>query len=211
MKRMMTVIAVAIVALVGALNAQAQGGFRWGVMGGANFSKFSTKTEDLKSNLFTGFHVGPVVEYELPVFPIAIEAGLLYSQKGMELTDGKINKDDAFTLRSNIIEIPVNLKAYVFSIPAARFFVIAGPSFNFALNTKVGDIKLDKLADIKANKTGISINAGIGAEVAKIIQISATFNVAMNDSYKFEDAAKVVNEYLNTKEKGFSITARVLF
>lgn len=208
MKRIYTVVSVIILGLASSLTAQAQGGFRWGVMGGASFSKFSTNQEKLKSDLFTSFHIGPMVEYELPIFPLALEAGLLYAQKGMDIEKAG---EDALSLKSNLIEIPVNVKGYVFSIPAARFFILAGPSFNFALNTNIGDIKLDNSNDIKANKLGIGLNAGIGVEVLKYLQISATFNAAMSDSYKFEGAAKVLNDYINTKEKGFSVTARVLF
>ena len=208
MKRIYTVVSVIILGLASSLTAQAQGGFRWGVMGGATFSKFSTNQDKLKSDLFTSFHIGPMVEYELPIFPLALEAGLLYAQKGMDIEKAG---EDALSLKSNLIEIPVNVKGYVFSIPAARFFILAGPSFNFALNTNIGDIKLDNSNDIKANKLGIGLNAGIGVEVLKHLQISATFNAAMSDSYKFEGAAKVLNDYINTKEKGFSVTARVLF
>lgn len=208
MKRIYTTIIVALVALAGTLNANAQGSFRWGLMGGANFSKFSTNTADYKSDLFTAFHVGPMVEYELPIFPLAIEAGLLYTQKGMDITKAG---DEALKLKSNLIEIPVNLKGYVMSLPGARFFLLAGPSFNFALNTNIGDIKLENKDDIKANKMGIGLNAGIGVEVLKYLQISATFNAAMTEGYKFEGTEKVFNDYINTKNKGFSVTARVLF
>lgn len=208
MKRIYTVVSVIILGLASSLTAQAQGGLRWGVMGGATFSKFSTNQDKLKSDLFTSFHIGPMVEYELPIFPLALEAGLLYAQKGMDIEKAG---EDALSLKSNLIEIPVNVKGYVFSIPAARFFILAGPSFNYALNTNIGDIKLENSNDIKANKLGIGLNAGIGVEVLKYLQISATFNAAMSDSYKFEGAAKVFNDYINTKEKGFSVTARVLF
>lgn len=208
MKRIYTIVSVIILGFASSLTAQAQGGLRWGIMGGANFSKFSTNKEELKSDLFTAFHVGPMVEYELPIFPLALEAGLLYSQKGANFgDDGK----DFLSFKSNLIEIPVNVKGYVFSIPAARFFILAGPSFNFVLNTNINKINADKINDIKANKMGIGLNAGLGVEVLKYLQISATFNAAMSDSYKLESASKSFNDFFNKKEKGFSVTARVLF
>lgn len=207
MKRIYSIITVAIVALMAGVNAQAQGGFRWGVMGGANFSKFSTNTKALKSDLFTSFHIGPMAEYELPIFPVAIEAGLLYTQKGSELSFEGIK--ESFNLKSNIIELPINLKGYVFSIPAARFFVVAGPSFTYALSSNVGDIDMDKLKNMKANKFGVNLNAGIGVEVLKHLQIAATYNAAMTEGYKLNDQS--ISDFLNTKEKGFSVTARVLF
>ncbi|MDO5017656.1 MAG: porin family protein [Porphyromonas sp.] len=207
MKRIYTAFAVILVALIGMSSANAQG-FRWGLMGGANFSKFSTNTEELSGQLFTAFHVGPMVEYELPIFPVAIEAGVLYSQKGMDM---QMAGEDALNLKSNMIELPVNLKAYLFSIPAARFFVVAGPSFNFALNTEVKDMKINELNNIQANKVGINLNAGIGVEVLKHLQLSATFNAAMNDSYKLEGVSEAYQDFIGTKEKGFSVTARVLF
>ena len=68
-----------------------------------------------------------------------------------------------------------------------------------------------EIKDIKANKMGIGLNAGLGVEVLKYLQISATFNAAMSDSYKLESASKSFNDFFNKKEKGFSVTARVLF
>lgn len=208
MKRIITMVAVAIIALASTISANAQGGFRWGIMGGANFSKFSTKAADYKSDLFTAFHIGPMVEYELPIFPVAIEAGLLYSQKGSSMEQAS---KEILKFRSNLIEVPVNVKGYVFSIPAARFFVIAGPSFNFALNTNVEALNIDAIKDVKAQRFGVNLNAGIGVEVLRYLQLSATFNAAMTDSYKFENAGKVINDFLSTREKGFSVTARLLF
>ncbi len=201
-------VAVATLALIGTVSASAQGGFRWGLMGGANFSKFSTTISDYQSDLFTAFHIGPMVELELPILPVAIEAGVLYSQKGVTMEQAG---NEILKFKSNLVEIPLNLKGYIFSIPAVRFFVIAGPSFNFALNTSVGDIKVKEITDVKANRIGVNLNAGIGVEVLKSLQISATYNAAMTDSYKFENAGKVVNDFLNEKEKGFSVTARLLF
>ncbi len=207
MKKIYTLFAVAIVALMASVNANAQGGFRWGLMGGANFSKFSTNAKELKSNLLTSFHIGPMVEFELPIFPVAFEAGVLYTQKGTELSWEGIQ--ESFQLKSNMIEVPVNVKGYVFSIPAARFFVVAGPSFSYALSSNVQDIKFNELKDLKAKKFGVNLNAGIGVEVLKYLQLSAMYNAAMTNGYEL--SGKSVNDFLNTKEKGFSVTARLLF
>lgn len=62
--------------------------------------QLSTNTADYKSDL-TAFHVGPMVEYELPIFPLAIEAGLLYTQKGMDITKAG---DEGPKLKSNLID-----------------------------------------------------------------------------------------------------------
>lgn len=202
------IVALATLSGVGTTNAMAQGGFRWGLMGGAHFSKWSTKSADYRSQLFTAMQVGPMVEYELPILPIAIEAGLLYSQRGASL---EMASEEALSLKSHLIEVPVQLKAYVLSVPAARFFVIAGPSLHFALNSSIGDIRLTEVRDIKANRVGVNLHAGIGVELLRYLQLSASFGAAMVDGYRFEGIYQSLNDYVNTKDKGVTVTARLLF
>lgn len=50
---------------------------------------------------------------------------------------------------------------------------------------------------------GIGLNAGIGVEVLKYLQISATFNAAMTEGYKFEGTERVSMTISTQKTKAF--------
>lgn len=208
MKRLMTTMAVVMLALFSVGSAQAQGGLRWGAMVGANFSKFSTDVNAMKSEYMTAFHIGPMVEYELPIIPLGVEAGLRFSQKGNDFTKDDIRQ----ILKSNYVEIPVNAKYYFGVFPGIRVFLMAGPSFNFLINTSLEDAAGGfKLDDFEAQKFGLDLNAGLGVEIMRFFQVSAAYSASMTNDYKFTSIGGVAKDYINAKNKGFAVTARILF
>lgn len=219
MKRILTVI-VAVLAVFCATEASAQ--LRYGIMAGANFNKASVKLEDYKNGKYmTGFQIGPVMEYEinLGVASLGVEGGVLFTQKGVKFTDettlGELGETVLGTFKSNYIEIPVNAKLYFVTGPAVRMFVKAGPSFNFNISKKevLRDVDGHSVAlpGYERSAFNLSLNAGLGVEVLRMLQISASYSASMLPDYKYESVGKSWKDFLNTKNKGFVITAAVLF
>lgn len=219
MKRIFTLVAVSLIAILGMSEASAQ--LRYGVMAGANFNQASIKIDDYKNGKnMTGFQIGPVVEYgfDLGVTTVAAEGALLFSQKGVKFAEDMTLKDlgtlAGNTFKSNYIEIPLNAKLYFSVAPAVRMFVKAGPSFNFNISKKEveiggGNIKLP--TGLERQRVGVGLQAGLGVEVLKMLQISAGYSASMTPDYKLDTVGGAVKDFLNTKNKGFTITAAVLF
>lgn len=219
MKRVFTLAAITILALLGVTDASAQ--FRIGVMAGANFNEASIKIDDYKNGKnMTGFQVGPVAEYgfDLGVATIGVEGALLFSQKGVKFTEdltlNEFGKIAGATFKSNYIEVPVNAKLYFGVAPAVRLFVKAGPSFNFNISKKEVDVNVAGNTvgipnGMERQKVGVGLQAGFGVEVLKLLQISAGYSASMTPDYKL--SSNSVKDFLNTKNKGFTISAAVLF
>ena len=60
-----------------AMPAQAQ--IHFGVKGGLNLSKasFSNVSENFKKDNFTGFFIGPMAEFNIPIVGLGVDASLL--------------------------------------------------------------------------------------------------------------------------------------
>ena len=189
-------------------SAEAQ--FHWGVRAGADFSKFPTTAEQLKSDYYTGFHVGPTVEMKLPL-RFSVDASLLFSQKNVGITSmEKTEVKDI--LKTNYFVVPVNAKFDLVSFPGADVMVIAGPQFNFKLNNNLEDLKdLNTLRETEAKKASVGVNVGLGVRVLKMLQISALYNATLSDDYKFTSLNQTTKDVFNAKTNSFVIQAAVLF
>ena len=118
MKKFFGVFLVAICCLAMATPAQAQL-LKWGLKGGVNMAKidWSGGYEGNKDNS-TGFFIGPMAEFTIPVIGLGIDGALMYSQRGDEY-------------KQQGIEIPVNLKYTIGLGSMLGVYVAAGPDFFF--------------------------------------------------------------------------------
>ena len=99
MKKIFSALLVAICICM-AMPTQAQ--INFGVKGGLNLSKASFSKADFKKDNFTGFFIGPMAEFKIPVVGLGLDGALLFSQRGIEVEGTKI--------KQNGLDIPINLK-----------------------------------------------------------------------------------------------------
>lgn len=89
--------------------SQAQAQLAWGLKAGANLSDASFKgLKDIKVDNLSGFFVGPMIEFKLPVFGLGVDGSLLYSQTKMKFINETTNI--GATNRQHELDIPLNLK-----------------------------------------------------------------------------------------------------
>lgn len=164
MKKIISVLMVAV-CLMMAAPAQAQ--LHFGVKGGLNLSKVSFSKSDLKGDNKTGWFIGPMAEFTLPIIGIGADVAALYSQtelaaKGYS-TDAKLKT----------IEIPVNLK-WSFGLGSMLgAYIAAGPQFGFNIGNKKGFMNYD----LKKNNT--SFNVGAGMKLIRHLQLGVNYNFAL--------------------------------
>lgn len=207
--RQFLITALVILAGAGAtLTADAQ--IRWGVRGGADFSKFPTTPEQFDSEYYTGFHIGPTAELDLPL-GFSLDASLLFAKKNVGLTMAETKVKDI--LKTNYFTVPVNAKFDLLSLPLAKLMVIAGPQFNFMLSNNLEELPeaLSQQQKIEAQKMSMGINIGLGVQVLEFLQISALYNATLSDDYKFTGVSETMEDVFNAKTNSFLIQAAVLF
>lgn len=192
MKKVVGLVLVALMALM-AIPAQSQ--IRFGVKGGVNISSihFTNLPKNLKSDNVTGFQIGPMIEVMVPLAGMGVEVAALYSQKG----------SDEF--KTDYIDVPVNLK-WKFGLPIAKIYLAAGPYVGFRVGgDKVWDIPGGVDAQLEAKSFSAGLNFGAGVELIKHLQVGFNYGLGLTDNF----SAKKID--LNGKNRGWSITAAILF
>ena len=187
MKKIFSVLMVAV-ALLMAAPAQAQL-IKFGVKGGLNMSKLDM--EGYKSDNTTGFFIGPMAEFTLPVIGLGVDGALMYSQRGK----GEYKEQG--------VEIPVNLKYTIGLGSMAGIYIAAGPDFFF--NFKDIDV-----ANFEAKKTQVAVNQGAGVKVLKKLQIGITYQIPMGESFEWKAVTDTALNY-GAKTKTWQVSAAYIF
>lgn len=165
MKKIISVLMVAV-CLMMAAPAQAQ--LHFGVKGGLNLSKVSFSKSDLKGDNKTGWFIGPMAEFTLPIIGVGADVAALYSQtelaaKGYD-TEAKLKT----------IEIPVNLK-WSFGLGSMLgVYIAAGPQFGFNIGNKKG------FMDYELEKHNTTFNVGAGVKLIRHLQLGVNYNFALS-------------------------------
>ncbi len=179
------------------LSANAQ--FKLGVKGGLNISSVHFNSDLLKAENITGFQIGPMAEAMIPALGLGIDAAILYAQKGME-TDEKSGVRTS--MKTSYLDVPVNLK-WKFGLPIVKAYLAAGPYIGFRVG---GDKIWEVLGDQIESKTfSAGLNFGAGVELISLLQVGVNYGLGLTDNYN----AKKMD--LNGKNRGWSVTAAILF
>ena len=165
--------------------AQAQ--FKFGLKGGLNVSSVRLNSSVFDGSNRAGFHVGPTLEFTLPLGWLGLEISALYDtyKVAMEGVDenGNLTKPSS-TLR--YVDVPLNVYPSFGLGSFAKIFLSTGPQIAFSL----GDSKiLDYKYDLKNSL--FSWEAGLNVRRFKHYQVGYTYNVGIGNTAEL--SAKDVN------------------
>ena len=179
---------------LGSITAQAQ--LKYGLKAGVNLSSASFDASDLNPSNFTGFQVGPMIEFTVPIIGVGLDAAVLYSQQGFKLND--------VTNRLNTLEVPLNLK-YKFNLVLVGAYLTAGPYASFNLS--------DNLSNQWQSKTFASgLNFGFGVELLSRLQVGANYKLGLTDDFSRLVADVPSGVRVATgKQRGWTISAAYFF
>jgi len=210
MKKIISTLFVAVALLfAGVQSAQAQ--FSWGIKGGLNLQKADFDRSDLDTDNFTGFFVGPMAEFTIPIIGLGVDGALLYSQTGI--------KEEDETLKSHNLEIPINLKYSIGLGKLASVYAAAGPQFAFALSQD----KLEWTDNLKNysskpfKKSQLSLNLGVGVKLISHLQAGVTYNIPLGDTAEYDvptgvnDAGEIIMDAIGAKNKTWKIHVAYIF
>lgn len=190
----MAALLVAVCTLT-VLPAQAQ--LKFGVKGGLNITSLSLSKDIAKSDNRTGFFIGPMAEFTLPIVGLGVDAAVLYSQSRAQM-DYKTNIAD--NLKS--LEVPINLK-WTFGLGSlASGFIAAGPQFGW----NVGNSSfVEDAIQLKNNFT--TFNVGVGAKFLRHFQAGVNYNFSLGKVGQIIDDENL----LKIKRKTWQISVAYLF
>lgn len=170
MKKMISMLMVAV-CLMMAAPVQAQ--LHFGVKGGLNVSKLSFSKDALKGDNKTGFFVGPMAEFTVPIIGVGADIAALYSQSDLG-TDGYRS------LKLKTFAIPVNLKWSFGFGSMLGAYIAAGPQFDFNIGNKTWSNELS------LKKSTTSFNVGAGLKLIRHLQLGVNYNFALSKTGTYE-------------------------
>lgn len=168
---MKKIIGVLMIAVCIGMAVPAQAQINFGVKGGLNLSKASLSDVpgNFKKDNFTGFFIGPMAEFNIPIVGLGVDASLLFAQRGIKVSEA----GDEITIKQNGIDIPVNLKYNIGLGSLVGIYLAAGPDFYFDFEKKTG---IDK------KKAEVGINVGAGVKLLNHLQVGANYNIPLGDT-----------------------------
>ena len=199
-----------------ALSLPSQAQVKFGLKGGLNLTNLSL-SESIGNNLKSkeGFHIGPTVKIGLPVPGLSVDASALYDQRSakVSVTRGVSGAEVESTLKSQSLQVPINIRYAVGLGSVANLFAFAGPQFGFNLGDKNKKI-LDDAANWTLRSSNVSANLGIGTTILDHLQITANYNFALGKTGEVElrDATKQTwNAFTDGKASSWQISAAYFF
>ena len=187
-----------LLAVMTLIAVPAKSQIKFGIKGGLNISSVHFNEKIVGKDNVTGFNIGPMMEVMAPVMGVGFDAAILYSQKGI---GAKGEKD----LKNDYIDVPVNLK-WKFGLPIIKGYLAAGPYVGFRVGgDKFWDIPGSVGNQLKAKNFNAGLNLGGGVELIKHLQVGFNYALGLTEDYS---ASKLD---LNGKNRGWSITAAILF
>ena len=199
MKKVTGLVLIILMAFI-AVPAKSQ--LKFGVKGGLNISSVHLNSDILKADNVTGFQIGPMIETTIPLIGVGLYAAILYSQKGMDV---KSETGTSTNVKTDYIDVPVNLK-WKFGLPIIKGYLAAGPYIGFRVGgDKFWEIPGSVVGQVKAKNFSAGLNFGAGVELISHLQVGINYGLGLTDNYSAEKYD------LNAKNRGWSVTAAILF
>lgn len=199
---------VMIVTMTAANNASAQ--IKFGLKGGVNVTDMSLNSSVFDASNRTGFFVGPTIKVQLPLVGLGIDASALYDQREAKIKVGNTTTKE--TLRSQAINIPINLR-YGWGLSSmANIFLFAGPQFGYNVGDK--DQKITESSTWSVKNSNFSLNFGAGVTLLSHLQLTANYNVVCgktSDATITEGLEQPTNKEVRSRANAWQIALAYYF
>lgn len=197
-----------IVTMTAANNASAQ--IKFGLKGGVNVTDMSLNSSVFDASNRTGFFVGPTIKVQLPLVGLGIDASALYDQREAKIKVGNATTKE--TLRSQAINVPINLR-YGWGLSSlANIFLFAGPQFGFNVGDK--DQKINESSTWSVKNSNFSLNFGAGVTLLSHLQLTANYNVVCgktSDATIKEGLEQLTNKEVRSRANAWQIALAYYF
>lgn len=171
MKKILSILMV-LVCVGMAMPAQAQ--FRLGLKGGLNITTLTFSDELFKGDNRTGFFIGPMAEFTIPVIGLGVDVAALYNQAGGKFEVPEKHEIESSDQTLKTIEVPVNLKWSFGMGSTLGAYIAVGPQFGF----NVGKGRFAEAFSMKKSYT--TFNVGAGVKLIQHLQIGLNYNFSIN-------------------------------
>lgn len=178
-----------------------------GVKGGLNLSDVSfsgSLFDNFRSGNRSGFFIGPMLDVNVPIIGIGVDAALLYNQLGVNLKED--NRSN--TIKEKTLQIPINLKYTIGLGRMVGFYLAAGPQWGFNIdNKKTEDVLNEAIDGDFFKKSTLSGNIGAGLRFINHLQVGLNYNFPISKNGEISDGI----ESASVKAKTWQFSLAYIF
>ena len=150
--------------------------------------------------------------FQLPVVGLGIDGAVLYAQREAEI-EGQTNNTEK--IKSQSIQVPINLRYEIGLGESANIFIFAGPQFGFNIGDKTKSLSAlqDDAKEWTLSSSNISANVGLGVTLMTHLQLSANYNIALGKTGEVEakDVSSGIWDAVNGKANSWQIALAYYF
>ncbi|MDY6300414.1 MAG: outer membrane beta-barrel protein [Bacteroidales bacterium] len=173
---------------------------RFGVRGGLTLGKLKFDRDMISSDNRVGWSGGVLLDLNIPVLGLGIEASALYTHRNNRLADhDRVYKRD-------YLDIPVYAR-YRLSLPAIQQIVaplvFTGPDFSILFSDN-GPVSY------KSKNTYMSWDVGGGVDLFQRLRITLTYGLGMSRAMEYVDS-EYHGDQVHGKDNHWTLSAAVLF
>lgn len=191
---------VLLIALLLLAVLPATGQVRLGVRGGITVGELRFDRDVIDSDNRVGYTGGLLIDVNIPVVGLGVEASAMYTRRNNRLTDN----DRVY--KRHYFEFPVYAR-YRLSLPAVdRIFVpyvYTGPSFAVLFDEDSHSMYSD-------SKTYLSWDVGAGADLFRHLRLSATYGIGMTKAMSYIDR-EYTGDRIDGKDRHWTLNVAWVF
>lgn len=184
--------------MVTALPATAQ--VRFGIRAGVTLGELRFDRDVINSDNRAGYTGGLLLDFNVPVVGIGLEASAMYTYRKNRLTDGGL------VFRRHYIDIPVYAR-YRLAIPAVeRYFapyIFTGPNFSVLFSENAP-------ATYSNSKTYLSWDVGGGMDLFHHLRLSAAYGIGISKAMEYINS-EYNGDKVHGKDSYWTVSAAWLF
>ena len=191
-------ILLAVLIIACALQGAAQ--VRVGLRGGITLGELRFDRNVIDSDNRVGYTGGLVLDLNIPVVGLGIEASAMYTHRSNRLTDGNN------LYKRHYIDIPVYAR-YRLTLPRVEHvvapIVFTGPSFSILFNENAP-------TTYKNSKTYLSWDVGGGVDLFTHLRLTASYGIGISKAMSYIDQ-EYTGDKVHGKDKYWTVSAAWLF
>lgn len=212
-KKILSVMLVAVASMAASFNANAAGPFKFGIKGGVTVNDFKFNEDIFNAENRCGYTVGLMTKFTAPIINIGFDASLMFTHRvskvdGVTVVDAN-GPQEVFdgTIKSDYIEIPINFRWDIGLPVIGKFvspFLTTGPDFSFLVSKQNVDNAWKK------HTFDFAWNFGFGLMFVNKVQLHASYGLGLNNAAS-SDSALYGKNLGDGKNRFWTVTAAYLF
>lgn len=189
---------ILLLVMAAAMSAAAQ--VRLGLRAGITVGELRFDRDVIDSDNRVGYTGGLVLDLNIPVVGLGVEASAMYTRRNNRLTDG----DRVY--KRHYIEFPVYAR-YRLSLPGVQRifapYIFTGPNFAVLFNEDSDDY-------LRSKKTYLSWDAGLGADLLGHLRLSAAYGLGITKAMSYIDS-EYHGDHVNGRDRHWTLNAAWIF